>query len=307
MILTQVPNGRDPDYIGMYLTKGDAWGFPELNSESDILEKTKFEDYGDIAMEIQLKPSRTPFVVTPSTCEAGIDREFRIEVVAEKGGEDAFAFVQRQANTFFGDVDGDEGEDDGDDNSDDSDFVPEEDEDEEEDELEFDEGDEESEGNDEEGSSDAEEVHTGEEKQEEKQKEEKQEETQEEKQKEIKPNTDDSITVTPPSDEKVLIFSFKNFLLTHPLSFFYRIRVPPLLPLLLLLMVVPLHPLRRRHDQSPQGKENARLVFLPVVVLFPLFLLKTKLIFISRFLSLKAKGMLLRTKEEEEEEGGMSC
>ena len=64
----------------MYLTKGDAWGIPNLSSEKDILNKTKFEDYGDIAMEIQLKPSRTPYVITPTTCEVCLFIYFSLDL-----------------------------------------------------------------------------------------------------------------------------------------------------------------------------------------------------------------------------------
>jgi len=92
MMIMLVQQGNDPEKIaqdtweaiGCYVTKGDKWGFPEIDSPEDIITKTSFEPSADISIELSIGPpvNGNPFIITPCSFEPGYTSTFYLRIFA---------------------------------------------------------------------------------------------------------------------------------------------------------------------------------------------------------------------------------
>ena len=96
----EMEKGEELKHIGLYLTRGDEWGMPVVESPDDVLSKTLFEDSMDVAMEVVLKPSAYPYIVTPSTYYPGKTGKFTLELYAKPGLENEIALVEGGTGEF---------------------------------------------------------------------------------------------------------------------------------------------------------------------------------------------------------------
>jgi hypothetical protein len=109
-ILLQSKNDCDSiEHIGLYVTKGDRWGYPIINSVSDILHKTAFENSPDICTTITLEPSVYPYVITPCTYYAGVVAGYELDVVVSACDAEEVAIMEWSDAVCF-DAVGEDGE-----------------------------------------------------------------------------------------------------------------------------------------------------------------------------------------------------
>ncbi|KAL6074619.1 hypothetical protein QOT17_004017 [Balamuthia mandrillaris] len=83
ILLVQVsenPKQMEWEAIGFYVTKGDKWGFPKLQSAEDLLGKANFEEAPSVALEMSLEPDEHPYIITPCTFHAGHEGPFYVQV-----------------------------------------------------------------------------------------------------------------------------------------------------------------------------------------------------------------------------------
>jgi hypothetical protein len=78
--LLEAKSEEDLQPIGFYVTRADSFGFPQVAAAKDVLGKAEFERSHDVALTIELKPSTTPYVITPTTFFPSISSSFRLFV-----------------------------------------------------------------------------------------------------------------------------------------------------------------------------------------------------------------------------------
>jgi len=99
VVLSQEQGEGELKHIGLYLTRGDEWGIPIVETEKDILAKSYYEDAPDVSFEVTLKPSRLPYIVTPSTYYPDEELKFTLDVLTAPEHADDVVLIPSVGDT----------------------------------------------------------------------------------------------------------------------------------------------------------------------------------------------------------------